>query len=235
MPGSFEMQFLDGYALSDFLLFSPRVYERLFELLNQDLWPAHVAFIALGLLVGGLAFRRHPLFIPCGLFLLGLAWALVTIVFFKGRYDAINWLGGYIAIFSGLQAVLLVMFALITWLRDRPVPPPSLLTRVAGLSLLILGLLGYPLVAPVFGRAFSEAQFAGGMPDPTAVATLGILLLSHSRGRWIGMVVPTAWCAFSGLTHWMLERPDFFIAPLAAGIALLALLSSWMSRARQSR
>jgi hypothetical protein len=36
------------YSLSDFLLFSPRTYYRLFELYNADIWPGQVAALALG-------------------------------------------------------------------------------------------------------------------------------------------------------------------------------------------
>ena len=36
------------YTLSDFLLFSPRTYYRLFELYNADIWPAQIVTLALG-------------------------------------------------------------------------------------------------------------------------------------------------------------------------------------------
>ena len=36
------------YSISDFLLFSPRTYYRLFELYNADLWPAQILAILLG-------------------------------------------------------------------------------------------------------------------------------------------------------------------------------------------
>ena len=37
------------YRPSDFLLFSPRTYYRLFELYNAEVWPGHVLALALGL------------------------------------------------------------------------------------------------------------------------------------------------------------------------------------------
>ena len=40
-----------SYSLSDFLMFSPRTYYRLFELYNLALWPWHIAGLALGLVV----------------------------------------------------------------------------------------------------------------------------------------------------------------------------------------
>ena len=36
------------YSLSDFLLFSPRTYYRLFELYNLAIWPTQLAGLALG-------------------------------------------------------------------------------------------------------------------------------------------------------------------------------------------
>src|SRR5205807_4521090 len=39
------------YSLSDFLLFSPRTYYRLFELYNLALWPGQIAAIALGIVL----------------------------------------------------------------------------------------------------------------------------------------------------------------------------------------
>ena len=45
------------YSLSDFLLFAPRTYYRLFELTNEALWPAHIAALALGGAI--LALARH--------------------------------------------------------------------------------------------------------------------------------------------------------------------------------
>ena len=37
------------YCLSDFLMFSPRTYHRLFELANADIWPLQIVAIAAGL------------------------------------------------------------------------------------------------------------------------------------------------------------------------------------------
>ena len=37
------------YTLSDFLLFSPRTYYRLFEIYNAAIWPAQIVALGLGL------------------------------------------------------------------------------------------------------------------------------------------------------------------------------------------
>ncbi len=216
------MQTWSGYSLSDFLLFSPRVYERLFVLLNQDLWPAQAAFIATGLAIFLLVLRRHTLALPLGLLALSFAWANVTIVFFLGRYQAINWLGTYLAPFAMVQAAGLLLLAIATWRRGvllRPMPHVALWLALIPL---LLGLLAYPAVAVLSGRGIEAGQVIATGADPTAVATLGLLAFVPSRLRWLGMIIPAAWCGFTGLTLWLLERPDAIIAPLAAVSALLA-------------
>ena len=46
------------YSLADFLMFAPRTYYRLIELYNRDVWPAHLATIALGIALVSFAWRR---------------------------------------------------------------------------------------------------------------------------------------------------------------------------------
>ena len=48
------------YRLSDFLLFSPDTYRRLFELYNAGIWPIQIAAALLGLLALAAALRRSP-------------------------------------------------------------------------------------------------------------------------------------------------------------------------------
>jgi len=46
-------------------------------------------------------------------------------------------------------------------------------------------------------------EIAGTAPDPTAVATLGVLLLAR-RVPWLLVPVPVLWCLYSGVTWWAL-------------------------------
>ena len=39
------------YSLTNFLLFSPRTYYRLFELYNAQVWPLQIVTLALGLAI----------------------------------------------------------------------------------------------------------------------------------------------------------------------------------------
>ena len=86
--------------------------------------------------------------------------------------------------------------------------------------MLLFALAIEPLAAPLLGRGWRAIELFGVAPDPTAVATLGVLLLARGRRRWLLMIVPVLWCATTGLTLFAMKAPDFWIAPLAAVIAI---------------
>ena len=95
------------YRLSDFLLFAPRTYYRLFELYNIEIWPLHIAAFAVGLTVlwlvwrGGVARGR----IACAL--LAVAWLFVAWAYHRERYAAINWAATWYAAGFAIEGLLL--------------------------------------------------------------------------------------------------------------------------------
>jgi hypothetical protein len=78
-----------------------------------------------------------------------------------------------------------------------------------GLSLLVSALLLCPFVGLAFGRPWTQAEVFGLAPDPTALATLGaLLLLAPARPglTWrLAWLLPLLWCALSGMTHWVMQ------------------------------
>jgi hypothetical protein len=217
------------YTLSDFLLFSPRVYYRLFELHNQALWPAQILTLVLGLVVFALLFRanvradaapnadKHPAdrLIPT---LLGVLWIWIAWAFFFQRYASINWAAPYVAPVFACEGALLIASGAIG--RTLAFTPGRAGRDFAGLALLASALVGYPLLAPVMGRPWLSAEVFGIAPDPTAVATLAVLALAHGRARWFLAPIPLLWCLITGATLWTMEANDFLVAPLAALAAL---------------
>lgn len=207
-----------SYTLSDFLLFSPRVYYRLLELHNRELWPANVLSLAAGLAVLGLALRpgRHGGRIAFAL--LGAAWLWVAWAFLWQRYATINWAIVYVAPLFVLEGLLLAW-----WGTLRPavtLPREGGRRRTAGLALLAAALFGYPLLAPLMGRPWAAAESFAMMAEPTAVATLAVLALAAGRTRWALMAIPALWCGIAGATLWAMEAGDFAAAPLGAAMAL---------------
>jgi hypothetical protein len=151
-----------SYRLSDFALFSARVYRRLFELHNEALWPWQILALALAIVLLFALARRPahtPRIVPA---LLAAAWLWLAWAFFWRSYAAINWTATYMAPVAGLQCVLLL------WLAARPggLPfgPPTGMARISALGLFGASVLLYPLLAPAMGRPGARPSCSGWPP-----------------------------------------------------------------------
>lgn len=205
------------YRLSDLLMFSQHSYYRLIALYNEAVWPAHLLALAAGLAMLGWVARPGARPRRCALLLLAAAWSWVGWAYHLERHADINTAGPYFALAFGVQALLLCFVAL----RLHGAAPARVQKHVA-LGLCALAVLGYPLLAPVSGRGWDRAEVFGIAPDPTAVATLGVLLACRAHPLY--WLIPLAWCAVSGATlmelrvgyAWLL--PTFAILAVAAGL-----------------
>jgi hypothetical protein len=91
---------------------------------------------------------------------------------------------------------------------------------VLGIALFILALALYPMLAPLLGRGWRQAEIFGIAPDPTVLATLGLLLLAEGPPRWGLLAAPLLWCLVSGATLWAMGSPEAWVLLPAALLAL---------------
>ncbi len=206
------------YGPQDLLLFSPRVYWRLFELNNHAFWPLQLAMLAVGLALVLFALlwpRASSRWI--GLVLATL-WVFVSWSFLWERLAGINWAIAYVVPLFGLQALMLAVIAL---------SRGDLVFRAAdsagGLLLVVAGLLVYPLLPFLFGRPLATAEIFGIAPDPTVIVTLGFLLASRAGSALFA--TPIFWLLLSGVTLRTMSEGQAWVPLSAAGIviAMLAL------------
>lgn len=197
-----------SYRLSDFLLFSPETYFRLFELHNEALWPWQVAAVIAGLAM--LALTGQPL----ALLFAGAAWLLTAWVWLYGRYLTINWAAEWLAYGFALQGLLLWFFAF-----DRELRPAEGRGRAVGFMLVVCALFLQPLLPWMLGRPWQQGEVFALLPGPTVVATLGLLLAL--RAHWLLLVLPLAWCAIDGATLWTMKAPAFWLLPVAGLLTLV--------------
>ena len=90
----------------------------------------------------------------------------------------------------------------------------------AALALVLIALVLYPLLAPLDGRSWWQAEVFGLAPDPTVAATLGALLFW--RAPWPLWPIPLLWCAASGVTLMELGASGAWLLP-ALALANVAL------------
>ena len=97
------------YRAEDFLLFSPRVYWRMFELHNAALWPLQVLALAAGLIIMLLVARWPKSSARWLALLLAVLWIFVGWSFLWNRYADINWAAAYVAPAFALEGVLFLI------------------------------------------------------------------------------------------------------------------------------
>jgi Family of unknown function (DUF6064) len=210
------------YSLSDFLLFSPRTYYRLFELYNSAIWPLQVLALALGVVILALLLRGGLWRGRAVAAMLATCWLWVAWAYLLERYDTINWAASYFAAGFVVEGLLLIWTGIV---RDRlRFRPGSDLIGRAGLCICLFALFVHPLIGPLAGRPWLQVELFGVAPDPTAVATLGVLVAAH-RTHWELLIIPLLWCAISGATLWTMQSPDALVMPVAA--ALVMVLAVW--------
>jgi hypothetical protein len=217
------------YRPSNFLMFSGRVYYRLFELYNQELWPAQVLAVALGLTVLYLIVRGGRTSHRTVWAILGALWVLVAWAYLWKHFATINWPIAYAAPVFAAQGLLLIGIGAIGGGLAFPQTPGRGIAGAAGLALFAASVALYPFLAPLMGRPWESAEVFGLAPDPTAAATLALIAIADGRARWLLMIVPCLWCAISAMTLWLLGSPGF-IVPLAAAIAALVIAAAKSGR-----
>lgn len=196
-----------SYSLSDFLMYSPRAYERLVELYNSAIWPAHVVAVVIGLILIGLAWRRHDMGMRFLMVLLSACWAWIAWAFLHERYASLHWAGHYMAMAYLFQALLLLAVA--RFARHAAQIKRTAYPAIAGYGLMIAGIAFFPLAQRLSGVAWSQSEVFGLMPTPTAIATLGVLTLMRGWQKWLGCAVPISWLVYSGATRLAMASQGF--------------------------
>ena len=214
------------YTLSDFLLFSARTYYRLIELYNVAIWPAQSVALAFGCVVLALMWRpreRQGRFIAA---ILVACWMWVAWAFHWRHFLTINWAATYFAGAFAVEAFLLVIYGVFL---NRLVFEPGSTRHRIGFAVGAFAVFVQPLVAPLMGRGWLQAEVFGVAPDPTVVATLGVLLAAGRRAFIALGIIPLVYCVLSGAVTWTLGSPEAAVMLAAAGVVIGAIV---MARVR---
>jgi hypothetical protein len=200
------------YRLEDFIPFTPDIYWRLLERINEAFWPLHVLAVAIGLTALLLTLRGNQ---RMALALLAPAWLTSGIIFHWTYYAELNWAAPWFGWGFVAQAALLLTLAFFAGSSRTQGPSKGLSTWI-GATVALVSVLAYPLISATIGPGLSHAETYGLHPDPTAIATLGVLLITL-RGPtfWTASVIPILWCVIGSLTLIAIDATGALI-PLAA-------------------
>lgn len=219
------------YSLSDLVMYSPQTYYRLFELYNAAIWPAQIVAIGAGASIWALLRRADARRGRVIAAILAASWFWVAIAFHARRYATINWAAVDFAWGFGVEAVFLVWAGVLRGrlVFDRDGCP---LAR-AGLAIFLFALAVQPVAGLVFGRTWRQLEFFGLAPDPTAIGTLGLLILAAGRTRWELIVIPAIWCVISTAMLWAMKTPDAWVVAIAAALVTVLVIAREVALRRQ--
>ena len=151
--------------------------------------------------------------------MLAACWLWVAWAFHWQRYATINWAASYFAAGFAIEALLLIWIGVVRdglqFDSDR-----SAIARI-GVAIFVFALIVQPLIGLLFGREWPQLEVFGVAPDPTVVATLG-LLLAANRSHWIALPIPLLWCLLSGATLSVMNAADAFVLPAVARRLILS-------------
>ena len=187
---------LTSYSLSDFILFSDRVYYRQFELYNHAIWPLHLIAVLFSLVIIYMLWKNPAWGGRLIAVLLTLSWVWVAWAFLYVRFYQIHVVANWYALVFVLQAGLIIWYAVIKnqfTLREESRSKINL-----GLVLLFISLLLYPFIAFIAGRSWLQFEMFSLTPDPTVLATLAILVLCKASP--VLYVIPIIWLLISYVT-----------------------------------
>jgi hypothetical protein len=170
--------------------FSADQFFEVFAAYNDAVWPAQLVLLVLGFAEVALARHGNGVRARVISFVLGLLWAWMAVVYHWAFFTTINPAAVIFGVLFLVQAGLLFRLGL----RGPGLsydPRPDVFGYV-GAALIAYGLLIYPILGSLSGREFlSQPSF--GLPCPTVIFTVGLLLWAKPRVPPVLLVVPAAW------------------------------------------
>lgn len=208
-----------SYSLSDFLMFGPEVFLRLFIRINQDFWPWQGISVVMMLLIAGLLVRGDKLAKRGTLLLLAVAWVWSGAGFLLTYYGPINmpaiWFGWAFI----LQGALMTVVALV-WPWGGGSMAPGGRWRAGIGWLMMVALL--PLLAVAQSGSWLAAAMFGIAPGVTVAASVPCFLVLPRRVRWLFLVLPLIWSLISAATLWTLGTRLMSALPVATLVLTIA-------------
>ena len=184
---------------------------------NVAVWPAPLLLTTVAVVAVGVALRARPWSDRVVAGVLGLLWLWMGVVYHWTFFRAIN---PAATVFAG--SFVLEGGALVVWgamrhtLRFRARPSVQ---GLVGALLVVFALGVYPLLGYAAGHRY-PATPTFGLPCPTTIYTLGLLLWAERPSRWL-LAVPLAWSvlgASAALQLGVLEDFGLVVAGILAGL-----------------
>jgi hypothetical protein len=211
------------------LPFTAEILFSSFEQYNRALWPLPILAPALALAIVLLTFRPVRGSDRAIATVIAFAWLWIGVGYHFLHFATIDFAAPIYGAFFVLEGLLLAWTGVA---RGRlAFRFGADLFGWCGLAL-ALAAIAWPLADGLLGHGWQSARVVGLAPGPTAIFTLGLLLLTAGRTPLHLAAIPLLSTLVAGATAWILSIPQD-LALLVAGVVGFALIL-WKHR-RQAR
>ena len=201
------------------LPFSREQFFAVIESYNHAVWPLQLVLTLLALACVAAVYAQRGWERAVGWVLVGL-WSWMAIAYQLAFFTRINpaaWL------FGGAFLAAAGLLARHTRARTLSFEAPRGGAQLLPLVLVTYALVGYPFIASSSGQEYPRLPTFG-LPCPTTVFTLGILLFARRPIPTSLFVVPIGWSVVGTSAAVQLGVPEDFGLPAAAAISVFALV-----------
>jgi hypothetical protein len=171
------------------LPFTREQFFTVFSYYNEAVWPAQAALYIVALVAAGMPFRGTKSASRVVFGILALLWAWMGVVYHAGFFAAINPAARIFAAAFIVQAGIFAYRAAAG--KTVAIAPKRDLAGFTGGVLIATGLIVYPILSVLGGHRY-PAQPTFGLPCPTTIYTLGLMLWSSRMPSHVP-VIPVLW------------------------------------------
>ncbi len=203
--------------------FTAGEFFEVFRRYNEAVWPLQFLLVAAGLVVVVLAIRSHRNAGRIAMLVMALLWVWTGVVYHFAFFRHIN---PAASLFGGVSVVQAALFV---WLGTRE---KRVTVRVrhdgvgaTGALLILYALVLYPVVGLLAGHRYPAVPTFG-VPCPTTIFTLGLLLWAEPALPRKVVIIPALWSGIATVAAVQLGVPEDFGLTIAAMIAVPIILFS---------
>lgn len=203
------------------LPFTVEQFLDVFRRYNTAVWPAQWALLAIALVIAGLVYRDRPKDHRWVHGLLAVLWLWMAFAYHIAFFASVNPAAMAFGAAFAVQGVLFAWYALHT--RAGHVRTHSGAAGHLGVVLVAYALFVYPALGYLFGHRY-PASPTFGVPCPTTIFTLGVIVWWGRSIPLALLVIPLAWSIIATSAATSLGMTEDYGLPLAAIATVIAVI-----------
>ena len=202
------------------LPFTVDQFLQVFRNYNQSIFPLQILFYILAVTIIFLSIKKTAFADKLINTLLAFFWIWMGLIYHFRFFTSINkaaYLFGSLFIIEGMLFLYFGMFRQRLRYRFKPDGP-----GITGAVLIAFALVVYPLLGYLFGHIY-PASPTFGLPCPTTIFCLGMLLWTREKCPWAILIIPVIWSLIGFSAAIRLGMREDTALPLAGITAILIL------------